>query len=101
VVDFAEHGEAVAEQALVPRALAEVGVQRLDHARQAGLEGGAQAPEIVAALGEVGATRGLGGAQAVQGRAQVGERGIGGHVHTAESSAAFSTALGRFRPDLR
>src|SRR5690606_26979726 len=65
---------------LVLGAVAEVGADRGEHGLAAGLEGVAQAVEVVHALARVGTVAPPGVAQAVEGGAQFGSRRVGG-VH--------------------
>src|SRR3546814_9539480 len=67
VVDLGADGHRVGEQGLVRGAMAEVGADRGEHRFAAGLEGVAQAGEIVHALARVGTIALPGGAQAVEG----------------------------------
>src|SRR3546814_2802469 len=80
VVDLGADSHRVGEQGLVRGTMAEVGADRGEHRFAAGLEGVAQAGEIVHALARVGAIPLPAGAQAVEGGAQFGGGGVG-HVH--------------------
>src|SRR3546814_19498245 len=66
VVDLGADGHRVGEQGLVRGTMAEVGADRGEHRFAAGLEGVAQAGEIVHALARVGAIPLPAGAQAVR-----------------------------------
>src|SRR3546814_9915653 len=74
--------------------MAEVGADRGEHRFAAGLEGVAQAGEIVHALARVGTIALPGGAQAVEGGAQFGGGGVG-HVHGRTIRTRPTTIAGR------
>src|SRR3546814_1671662 len=80
VVDLGADGHRVGEQGLVRGTMAEVGADRGEHRFAAGIEGVAQAGEIVHAMARVGTIALTGGAQAVEGGGQFGGGG-GGHGH--------------------
>src|SRR3546814_5448323 len=93
VVDLGADGHRVGEQGLVRGTMAEVGADRGEHRFAAGLEGVAQAGEIVHALARVGTIALPGGAQAVEGGAQFGGRS---EEHTSELQSLMRTSYAVF-----
>jgi hypothetical protein len=102
ILDLAQHRHGVGDHRLVGRAVAVVGLDRRGHRRQTGLEGLAKTDQVGAALGVVGDARGLGGAQARQGRRELVDR-RGEDVHAASvaagpwSSRSIASPFGRPR----